>query len=362
MTFTSIPILKYTDSLHPTTKPSFLLSLQHALINVGFFYLTDCPISPSQQENLLSKCKALFALPEQKKLEIEMVNSPHFLGYSRLGAEITARRMDWREQFDFATELPAPGPEEPLYKNIRGPNQWPDEKYIPGFRHTLETYLAALAPIAEHFQALIAEALGLEASALKDLFDEPVQQKLKLIKYPAPTSSSDEGSSQGVGPHKDSEFLTFLYQATPHKGLEVQNKQGQWIAADPIPGSLVVNIGRALEAITQGVCVATTHRVNLSSENYTSDNGTSLGPRFSIPVFQGMSLDLVIGEIELGIPAHIRALAGENETRSDAEKTFNSAFSARTGEGTFLHRIISHRDVGERWYPDVLRRALEEYN
>ena len=33
-----------------------------------------------------------------------MVNSEHFLGYSRLGAELTKGAVDQREQFDFATK------------------------------------------------------------------------------------------------------------------------------------------------------------------------------------------------------------------------------------------------------------------
>lgn len=32
-----------------------------------------------------------------------MANSEHFLGYSRLGAELTKGAVDQREQFDFAT-------------------------------------------------------------------------------------------------------------------------------------------------------------------------------------------------------------------------------------------------------------------
>ena len=41
----------------------------------------------------------------EKKLEIEMVNSPHFLGYSKLGAEITALKPDHREQFDVSFRI-----------------------------------------------------------------------------------------------------------------------------------------------------------------------------------------------------------------------------------------------------------------
>jgi isopenicillin N synthase-like dioxygenase len=181
---------------------------------------------------------------------------------------------------------------------------------------------------------------------------------MKLIKYPPPRSDAD---SQGVGAHKDSEFLTFLLQATPHHGLEVQNKSGVWISAPPIEGSLVVNIGRALEAITGGVCTATTHRVSLAPENYVDAEGSSLGPRFSIPVFQGMSLDLSVEDINLEFPEHIKELVGDEKARSDAEATFNKIFRGRTGEGTLIHRIISHQDVGRRWYPELLARALGEY-
>jgi isopenicillin N synthase-like dioxygenase len=36
----------------------------------------------------------------EEKLKIEMANSKHFLGYARLGTEITALKPDYREQFD----------------------------------------------------------------------------------------------------------------------------------------------------------------------------------------------------------------------------------------------------------------------
>ncbi|KAL4748192.1 hypothetical protein BDW72DRAFT_215027 [Aspergillus terricola var. indicus] len=355
--FTVIPALDF--ALSSSDKPAFLADLRYALVNVGFFYLVNAPIRPQIRQDLVKKCRAIFDLPIEKKLEIEMVNSKHFLGYSRLGAEITARKQDYREQFDFATELPAPAPDEPLYRNIRGPNQWPDENAIPGFRQSVEAYLAELSPVAENFQVLIAEALDLPPNALKQFFDRPVQQKMKLIKYPPPPSDAE---SQGVGPHKDSEFLTFLLQATPHHGLQVQNKSGVWISAPPIEGSLVVNIGRALEAITGGVCTATTHRVSLAPSNYVDAEGTPLGPRFSIPVFQGMGLDLSAEDISLEFPDHIKELAGDEKARSDAEATFNKIFRGRTGEGTLIHRIISHQDVGRRWYPELLARALGESN
>ncbi len=46
-----------------------------------------------------------FALPQERKDVLRMANSPHFLGYSRLGVERTRGAADQREQFDLATPL-----------------------------------------------------------------------------------------------------------------------------------------------------------------------------------------------------------------------------------------------------------------
>lgn len=199
--------------------------------------------------------------------------------------------------------------------------------------------------------------MDLPAAAFDQFFDYPQQNKLKLIRYPEPVV--DEGDTQGVGPHKDSCFLTFLLQGTPHTGLEVQNKAGIWLPVTPIPGTLVINIGRALEAITGGVCTATTHRVNLRPANYRDSAGQPLGPRYSFAVFQGVSLDLGIEKISLQIPPHIKDLVKDAKVRSDAEATFNQMFNGNIGEGTLIARVTSHQDVAQRWYPDLLARALK---
>ncbi|KUL85401.1 hypothetical protein ZTR_07011 [Talaromyces verruculosus] len=357
--FTSVPVLDYAESASPSTRPAFLKALKAAIVNVGFFYLKNTGVPDKVQREFTEQSIALFNLPLEKKLEIEMVNSKHFLGYARLGQEVTALKNDYREQFDFATELPAPGPEEPLYRNLRGPNQWPDSQALPHFRAAIESYMDHIDKLAESFKSLVAEALDLPPTAFNQFFDHPQQNKLKLIKYPEPVDSKPHEDTQGVGPHKDSCFLTFLMQGTPHAGLEVQNKAGTWLPVKPIPGTLVINIGRALEAITGGVCTATTHRVNLRTENYRDAQGNSLGPRYSFAIFQGVSLDLGVEKINISIPEHIKDLVKDEKVRSDAEATFNQMFNGNIGEGTLIARITSHQDVAQRWYPDLLAQALQ---
>lgn len=224
----------------------------------------------------------------------------------------------------------------------------------------MEAYISEASDLSASFTRLIAEALDLCPSAFDQAFDHPQQHKLKLINYPPPpTTSSDETGFQGVGPHKDSGFLTFLLQATPHHGLEVQNKAGDWIPAPPIPNTFVVNIGRALEALTGGICVATTHRVSLRQEHYVDSRGNPLGPRFSFPIFQGVSPDLSAEKISLVSPDHIQELVKDDKVKSDAEATFNGMFRISIGEATLVARETSHQDVGQRWYPEILARALK---
>ena len=93
-------MLDFALTNDPVTKPKFLESLKKAVVNVGFFYIKNTPISSTIQNNLVMKGTEIFKLPLEEKLKIEMANSKHFLGYARLGAEITAMKPDYREQFD----------------------------------------------------------------------------------------------------------------------------------------------------------------------------------------------------------------------------------------------------------------------
>jgi len=222
--------------------------------------------------------------------------------------------------------------------------------------------MTEISDLAVSFNRLIAEALDLPANAFDQFFEMPQHNKLKLVKYPIPPADEPipENGIQGVGAHKDGSFLTFLLQATPHTGLEIQNKAGDWIQANPIPGTFVINIGRSLHALTGGVCTATTHRVRLSPENFVLPDGTPLGPRYSFPVFQGMKTEnLDLKDINLKIPQHIKDLVKDQKVRSEAEATFDKLFGESVREAVFISRVTSHQDVGARWYPEILEKALK---
>lgn len=298
------------------------------------------------------------------RLRIEMKNARSFLGYSQLSAEITAGEIDHREQLDLATEHALPTEGSPRHHNLHGPNQWPAEEVIPGFRSAYTEYMRRMGDMSIYFTSLIAEAILLPRDAFDKYFDEDQHHKLKIVKYPdlGELGKEGQGQGQGVGPHKDSMLSSYLLQASEHKGLQVQNVKGEWIDCPPVPGTVVVAIGQGLEALTQGVCVSTTHRV-LSP-------AAGSGPRFSIPFFQGVDLDTDFDKLERvgvgAVPDRIkeqrRRIVERNGGRlDDVEFTFRTGGASKTlGEATLRNRVKSHPDVGERWYPDILKSIREE--
>ncbi|KAF3079914.1 hypothetical protein TWF569_008163 [Orbilia oligospora] len=352
--FTSIPILDLSLARSEDTKPGFLNDLRHALIEVGFLYIKNTGISSELIDRVKKLGVDFFDIPEDEKLRLEMKNSPHFLGYSRLGNEITRFAVDWREQIDIGTELPAPKPEDPRYRYLVGPNIWVKDEILPGFRATYEQYMKEMADMSLFFTGLIAEAIGLPRDAFDKYFEgvkgDRQQHKLKIVKYPD-LGQLKEGTGQGVGPHKDSMLSSYLLQVTPHKGLQVQNSDGLWIDCPPIDGTFVVAIGQGMEAITQGVCTSTTHRV-LSP-------APGSGARFSIPFFQGVSYDASFED--MNVPEAVLALKRQilGGSKDSIEFTFKKDRFKHLGEATLLNRIKSHPDVGEKYYPDLLEMIRE---
>jgi isopenicillin N synthase-like dioxygenase len=386
--FTSIPILNLSlaHSSSPSDKKELLNKLYHALTSVGFLYITNHNVSSSVISDLVNALPKLFSpsiLTEKTKAEIALHNSPHFLGYSSVGAETTAGKLDRREQVEYATELDEKWTSEnglPLYERLKGPNQvlflfiaislfslakfrnhgqWPSE--YPELRAIVEKYIYELTALSERFLELVAEALSLPREVFSQFLSE--QHRLKLVHYPASSSADRKGNEeeQGVGPHKDSSgWWTFLLQASPPsvKGLQALNREGQWINIPNIPGTFVVNIGQAFEVVTNGVCKATVHRVVIPSGQASE--------RYSIPFFQGVRGNLTKEEAVGTLREHFWKLQQDQKTQEGHEKRTNidSPFLKGKyntwGESQLRIKIRSHRDVGRKFYGDVYEKYVND--
>ncbi|KAF2448202.1 Clavaminate synthase-like protein [Karstenula rhodostoma CBS 690.94] len=365
----ALPILDLSLANSPHLKQQLLEQLHDALFNVGFLYIKNHGVSQEKIKALTSLLPALFDQTDEAKASLSKLNSPHFLGYSGFAEEVTLGQKDLREQFDFATELPVvynPQASTKLYYRLRGPNQWPHEGNAPGFRKAFLEYHDELQALSYRFVHLIEEAFCIPTGTFDAFFPRLTlaqnaapthhvtpQHRIKLVKYPASLSDLAREEEQGVGAHKDSSgWLTFLYQVGKEEGLEVLDGSGSWIRAPPVEGTFVVNFGNAFEAATEGAVKATIHRV--------ITQGPRSKPRYSIPFFQGLPLDLTIEEVRQYIPEHVRALRPVSERPNSLVSSFADSRWDNLGESQLRKWIRSHEDVAKKWYgDDVLSYYLQ---
>ncbi|MDC7698252.1 isopenicillin N synthase family dioxygenase [Vogesella indigofera] len=329
----NLPLLTLSDlDGSPARRAAFLRDLRAAARDVGFFYLNGHGIAEAQAARVLAAARDFFALPQADKRAVDMVQSPHFRGYTAAGHEITRLQPDWREQFDIGAERPplAAAKVVPVWARLQGPNQWPAA--LPALRPALLAWQAELTAVSIRLLRAFAEALQQPADSFDDAFLAAPIQHLKIIRYPG---QEQVPSDQGVGAHKDSGFLTLLLQDR-EAGLQVETASG-WVDAPPVAGTFIVNIGEALELASNGYLRATVHRVLSPAAGRE---------RLSVAFFLGPRLDATVPLLPL-TPKLAREAPGP------ATDPANPLFY-ETGFNMLKGRLRSHPEVARRHYADVL--------
>lgn len=328
----TLPVLDFREFDSPATRDAFLGRLRAAARDVGFFYLVGHGIDLAFLDELFATARAFFDLPEPEKLSIEMVNSPHFRGYTRTGWEHTKGQRDWREQLDVGAERPRleVGAGDPAWKRLQGPNQWPAA--LPALKPAILRWQDEATALAIRLTRAFAASLGQAEDVFEPIYAEKPNQLVKIIRYPGRDATE---SDQGVGAHKDSGIVTILMQHR-QSGLQVEGPDG-WIDAPPMPGSFIINIGEMLELASSGYLRATVHRV------VTPPAGTD---RLSVAFFLGARLDSVVPVLQLAPD-----LAAE--AKGVTEDPDNPLFR-EVGKNYLKGRLRSHPDVARRHHADLL--------
>lgn len=233
MNATTLPILDLARYADPADKAAFLADLRHAARDIGFFYLINHGVDDALQYEVQRQSQRFFALDDAQKQQVAMIHSPHFRGYNRAASELTRGQPDWREQFDIGAERPALtlSDDAPRWQRLQGPNLWPAA--LPSLKPVLLHWQQQMTQVGIRLLRAFAEALQLPENAFDRLYGDQPNEHIKLIRYPG---QQETQSSQGVGAHKDSGFLSFLLQ-DEQKGLQVEVAPGQWIDAVPLAGS-----------------------------------------------------------------------------------------------------------------------------
>ena len=222
--------------------------------DVGFFYGVGHGVPDGLRSEAFAQSQRFFAQPLAAKQAIARDVIGGNRGYSALLGEALdpAQGRDRKEAFNIGLELAPDDPEIVAGRPYRALNAWPA---LDGFRATMLGYFDACAALALKIHRAFARDLGLEPGFFDPKFARPMAT-LRLLRYPAAAFGDDAGA----GAHTDYGNITLL--ATDDVGgLEVRRRSGEWIAAPPLAGAFVVNIGDCLMRWTNDVYVSTPHRV-----------------------------------------------------------------------------------------------------
>jgi isopenicillin N synthase-like dioxygenase len=278
----------------------------------GFFYVVGHGVSESLQRRLEHLSRVFFAQDLDTKMEIRMERGGRaWRGYFPVGGELTSGKPDIKEGIYFGAELTDDHPLVKADTPLHGANLFPSN--MPEFRDVVLEYLDEMTKLGHTIMKGIALGLGLSASYFADRYTGDPLILFRIFNYPGdPTAVAGE-PRWGVGEHTDYGFLTILKQDDTG-GLQVKSK-GHWIAAPPIPGAFLCNIGDMLDRITGGRYKSTPHRV----QNVTNRD------RLSFPFFFDPNFNAEVRPIELpdaGIVASDRQERWDGATVHEVSGTY----------------------------------------
>ncbi|TFD86920.1 isopenicillin N synthase family dioxygenase [Cryobacterium serini] len=330
----SLPILDFSQlDAGEAEATAFRAELLRVTHEVGFFYLTGHGVDPQLTKELLAVSREFFDLPAEQKLKSENIHSPQFRGYTRVGGELTANAVDWREQIDIGVDRePVPrAAGTPDYWRLEGPNLWPES--LPELKTVALRWNEELSRIALRLLRAWALALGSPENVFDAVFAENPFLLTKIVRYPGQPECA-----QGVGEHRDGGVLTLLLVEPNKDGLQVEH-DGEWIDAPPLDGAFVVNIGEMLELATDGYLKATLHRV------FSPKDGSD---RISVPFFFNPALDTVMPRLQLD-----ESLSREARGLS-ADPTNSPILETAYGDNALRYRLRAHPNVAAAHHADLL--------
>jgi isopenicillin N synthase-like dioxygenase len=252
-------------------KHNFVNELGYAYENIGFVAIRNHGIPNEILTDLYREVKNFFDLSESVKMQYDDSMGGGQRGYTGFGKEHAKNRNagDLKEFWHFGQYTEGATLEVPSYPA----NKMVSE--LPSFNKAGETIYKALEETGIQMLRAIALHLALD----ENYFDDKVRYGnsiLRAIHYPPITC--DPNDAIRAGEHEDINLITLLVGASAD-GLEVLNKNGDWIGVTEVEDHIVVNVGDMLQRLTNDQLKSTTHRVvNPPRELW----GT---PRYSIPFF-----------------------------------------------------------------------------
>lgn len=285
-----IPAVDLADftSGDPARKQAFVNELGRAYEGIGFVAVRNHAITPDLQENLYRVVQEFFTLPVETKRSYEIPELAGQRGYVSFGREHAkdSKAADLKEFWHFGQEVEDGDAIASIY---------PDNVEVSEIEGMHNVGMQAYRRFEETGRSML-QAIALHLGLDEFYFDGKMHNGnsiLRPIHYPPIQQEPD--SAVRAGQHEDINLITLLIGASAD-GLQVLNKQNEWVSVTALPDCIVVNVGDMLQRLTNGKLRSTTHRViNPPREMWHTS-------RYSIPFFLHPRSDMRLDCLEGCIP------------------------------------------------------------
>ncbi|CAI0559101.1 unnamed protein product [Linum tenue] len=210
----------------PHSRTTTVDKIHYACSEWGFFQVINHGIPESLLQRAINGVRKFHEQDSEVKKEFYSRDEARKVMYNTNFDLYQASAANWRDSL-YCLMAPVP----------------PHLEDLPSIcRDVIIDYSREMQQLGLTIFELISEALGLESNHLRDM---GCADGLYLIGHYYPQCPEPD-STLGVSKHTDSAFLTVVLQ-DQIGGLQVLH-QGQWVDINPIPGSLVVNLGDMSQA------------------------------------------------------------------------------------------------------------------
>ncbi|XAR69675.1 Flavanone 3-dioxygenase [Bertholletia excelsa] len=241
-----LPIIDFSQ-FQGSSRSQALNSLANACEHYGIFQLVNHGICSEVTSKMLDVSKRFFELPFEER---QKLMSPDMYSTVRYGTSFNQTKdgvFTWRDFLKLMCH--------PLQDVLP---HWPSSP--TDFRNLAVTYVNENKRLFLMLMEAIVDSLEVtgEDNILEEIKDG--SQLMVVNCYPP---CPEPQLTLGMPPHSDYGFLTLLLQDEV-EGLQILH-QDKWLTIEPIPNSLVVNVGDHLEIFSNGRYKSVLHRAIVNS-------------------------------------------------------------------------------------------------
>jgi len=263
--------------------------LSNALSNHGFFVITDHKISFDLFNRAYEYSEKFFNLDSSTKNLYSFRENAGARGYTPFGKETAlGETIPDLKEFWHHGPIIDDSYDKRIMKNVY-------VSEIDTFNIVFDELFIEMNNLGLKLLSSISLTLGLSSSFFEKSTSKG-NSLLRLIHYPP----SNNENIYRAREHADINLITLLIGAN-EPGLEVKDKQGNWIPVSSSYEDIVCNIGDMMQLITDKKLKSTPHRVI----KYKKDETKS---RYSIPFFMHPSPDTILKSVfnddDPGVLAH----------------------------------------------------------